>query len=717
MSSEKEPLLAKDFDNDEHQQPLSLKAFLLTPFQTCLPHLGNQSYPADEGEVIDYADDDSTLPDLPYVADPIILPRSKLTQSDKLVELRKQMKAHGIGVYIVPSEDEHQSEYTALSDKRREFLSGFTGSAGVAVVTLEDANSLQGSAYLSTDGRYFLQAEQQLDPKLWRLIKEGSGGKSKSWTEQVIDSAVSCSFSRVVSCDPRTLSLSLGEYFKNREKYADFKFRPLLKTNLVDVIWGDEQPKRSLAPIYHLDLKYCGEHTNSKLARVRGIMRERNATHYVVTELDSVAWLFNLRCDRDIPFSPVFFSYAIISLTAVTLYVDDKKLPQADAALHGYLSSISGLHIAPYGRFYSDFSKAQSQSFGTNTVKFILPSKDSTTFALYDLIQNSNVKNSLIHESIIAKLKVFKNRTESFNARVAQYKDSLVFIMFASWLQHQLVNKGARVSEYDAACKIFDIRQGMPNFKGLSYETISSSGPNAAIIHYAPTKDKHDIVDVNAIYLLDSGAHYLEGTTDITRTWWFSPKPVKEQYKKYYTLVLKGHLAIAMAKLPQSARNKGTILDACSRQPLWNHGLDFNHGVGHGIGSFGLVHEAPFFISSTVAGPSDTDFFKPGAITSDEPGYYIDGEVGFRIESELQVCELDGSFGKSRDGKNYLGFEYQTKVPFCTRLIDTKYLTKIEIDWINDFHNGIRKEFGQELLRLNDKRAFNWLLKETEPIA
>lgn len=733
--SEKQPLLEYSKKiADDHE--VSVRSFnfpifentlslfnSINPFQNCLTPLTrkvsdillNDTDDIDVDSDYNLSDDEDTpLPDLPYESDdfPILLPSSKLSQREKLYELRKLMKEYNIGTYIIPSEDEHQSEYTSLSDKRREYITGFTGSAGIAIVTLTNANTLTGEAILSTDGRYFLQAEKQLNPRLWKLFKQGATGY-KPWHEWSVESASKNGFSKVISCDPRVVSLSIGEYFDKQAKFhKSFQFKPLLLVNLVDEIWGAEKPSRPLDPIYVLPLRYSGEHTNDKLTKIRQAMKEKNSTHYVVSELDSIAWLFNLRADKGIPFTPVFFAYALVTLDSIVLYVNNDKLPNDDAQLNEYLSSIENLTIKDYNEFFKDVSKLSELK---DKESVVLPTRSATSYALYDTISKSVNKSLLYHESIIANLKIFKNKTELFNAKIAQYKDSLAFIIFSAWLDYQLVIKKKKISEYDAACKIYLIRQKLPNFKGLSYETISSTGANAAIIHYAPTKTEHLIIDPTKPYLIDSGAHYLEGTTDITRTYKFGYHGLTDRDKLYYTLVLKGHLSLAMAKFPPNSSSTGTILDAFARQPLWNKGLDFNHGTGHGVASFGPVHEGPLYILTTSGGPSK-GLFQPGAILTDEPGYYVDGEVGFRIESELEVVECDGSLGKTRQGENFLGFNYLTKVPFCRKLIDTTQLSPIEIQWINEYHQSIRDDFGSKLLELNEKKVYSWLLNETEPI-
>lgn len=707
MGSEKQPLLPVSAKELPNAAPSLLQHLLAKPFQ-CLPRFAAEADPdvahLDAMIAQDDPQDAEPLPELPY---PDMSAIAAGDSGEKLAKLRKLMKDHNIGVYIVPSEDEHQSEYTALADKRREYLCGFTGSAGVCVVTLDDADSA-GEAALSTDGRYFLQAEKQLD-KHWRLLKQGVAGYP-TWYEFALSKAAQSKFSNVISCDPKYLSLLMGEYFEQALRLRGAVFKPLIETNLVDAIWP-EKPRRLLDPVYVLPLEYSGEPTTSKLGRLREELTTRGASHLVITALDDIGWLFNLRADTDIPFSPFFFSYAIVTQQHATLYIDQAKAVNVKEYLH----SIDGLRLKHYGEFYDDLAALKSTTSTPHT-KFILPSKGACNYALLSSFPASAAKQSIIFESVVSVMKLFKNPTELFNANIAQSKDSLAFIIFSAWLELQLVHKKRKLNEYEAAQKIYSIRAKLPHFKGLSYETISSTGPNAAIIHYAPTKDENAVIDAKTPYLIDSGAHYLEGTTDITRTYKFGDEGLTAAYKKYYTLVLKGHLAVAMAKFPAGSRSTGTILDSYARQPLWNEGLDFNHGTGHGVGSFGNVHEGPLFILTTSGGASDQDYFREGAIVTDEPGYYIDGECGFRVESELEVTECSDKFGKTRSGGKYLGFKYLTKVPFCLKLIEKKYLTPVEITWINEFHQGIRAEFAPKLLKIGEKRAYAWLLKETRPI-
>ncbi|EGV63321.1 Creatinase/aminopeptidase [Yamadazyma tenuis ATCC 10573] len=660
--------------------------------------------------------DSEILPDLPYSASLTYNFQSKSSNTEKLQKLRGLMKQHGISVYIVPSEDEHQSEYTALADKRREFISEFTGSAGIAVITLDDGETLTGQAAMSTDGRYFLQAEKQLNKENWTLLKQGNPSYPK-WTQWCIDKAIQSKFSNVISCDPRVISLSTGEFFEKASKSqysGQIKFEPLLKTNLIDEVWGDEKPSRSLEPVFVYEMEFAGETVESKLKRVRKKMSEDgNGTHLLVTALDEVAWLLNLRCTADVEFNACFFSYVIVTLDGLSLYIDERKL--SDPKVKTHLDQIKGLVVKKYGSFYDDLKNFKS-TINYPEMALILPSKTATTYAILASLPQSLIKQRVSYNPIVSYMKLYKNETELKNAEVTQYKDSLALIIFSAWLEHSLLDKKMVINEYEAACKIHQIKTRFPNFLGESYETISSSGPNGAIIHYAPSKEENSIIDPEQIYLLDVGSQFLEGTTDITRTYKFGYEGLLEEDRKFYTLVLKAHLAVALAKFPPNNPLTSAILDSYSRQPLWNEGLDFNHGSGHGVGVCGNVHEGPLYLSTTNGGPSNQSLFAPGAITTIEPGYYVDGVKGFRVESEIQVIECEDTVGRTREGNKFLCFKYLTPVPFCHKLIDTKYLSRVEIDWINEFHRSIRLGLGKQLLEMGEFRAYKWLVNETRPI-
>lgn len=743
--------MSEKYTSDTRGCP-SVASMLSAAAHAVLPRVGAIRLPEDDAPPFV----SGSLPDLPY--DDTVLLAAQLgaeSATAKLVLLRRLMRSHNIGVYIVPSEDEHHLEYTALADRRREYLSGFSGSAGVAVVTLDDAATLSGAAALLTDGRYFLQAERQLDLRHWRLLKQGAAGHP-TWQQYAIDAATSSRFLRVVSCDPRLVSLAVGQHFERAAKRRRFEFKPL-GVNLVDEMWLGK-PQRSLEPVYVLEKEYSGRSVREKVGDVRAAVgavalaptalqalevapmpalapgppaepflraepgsltadvvasgafnasaaalsgTASDAYSLVIAGLDEIAWLLNLRCDADIPFSPVFFAYAILTPAALSVYIDPRKVTPA---VERHLL-VAGVTLLPYTQFYADLARVRNP---------ILPDRAAALYAL----ATASATPPAAYRSVVANLKIVKNATELRNARLAQAKDLLAFVVFAAWLDHELVARGnaARVTEYDAACKIYAIRARLPHFKGLLYETISSTGPNAAMIHYAPTRDNHRDIDTRTPYLIDSGAHYLEGTTDITRTYMFAAT-VPPQYRKWYTLVLRGHLAVAMAKFPPHLPATGTLLDAYARQPLWNEGLDFNHGTGHGVGAFGNVHEGPLYIL-TSAGTADgaPDLFQPGGILTDEPGYYVDGHCGFRIESELEIVAESASFGRTRLGDPYLGFAYLTKVPFCRRLIDKALLLAAEVAWINRYHATVLRELGPQLLCVGERRAYDWLVNETQPV-
>lgn len=629
---------------------------------------------------------------------------SELDAGEKLQRLRKLMKRHNISVYIVPSEDEHQSEYTAVADKRREYISGFKGSAGIAVVTVDDPETLSGEAALPTDGRYFLQAEKELDKKHWKLLKQGQVGYP-SWQEFALELASKSKLSNVISVDPKLLSLSVGQYFSSTLRYRGVVFKPFIDYNLIDKVWGDEKPARPQDQAYIFTPQYAGESANEKISRVREVIKQKEASHLVITALDDIGWLFNLRADNSIPFSPFFFAYAIVTLKKVYLYAEDSLLESVQTYLH----AIDTLTVKPYKAFYTDLATFRATIYD-HSLRIILPAKSACNYALLSSLPLSVSRQTVIYDSIVTVLKLTKNKTELFNAKIAQAKDSLAFIIFFAWLENELIHKQREVSEYEAAQKIFAIRSKLPHFRGLSYETISSTGPNAAIIHYAPTKEDNAIIDPTTPYLIDSGAHYLEGTTDITRTFKFGHEGITPEMKKFFTLVLKGHVAVATAKFPENP-SAGTILDSFARQPLWNEDLDFNHGTGHGVGAFGNVHEGPLYIP---LGGGDVNYFKEGAIVTDEPGYYVDGKFGFRVESELEIIASDPV--KPYRGSNFLAFNYLTKVPLGLNLVDPGYLSAVEKRWINSYHKSIVADFGTKLLDLGEYRAYAWLQKETVPI-
>ncbi|ODQ82737.1 hypothetical protein BABINDRAFT_159254 [Babjeviella inositovora NRRL Y-12698] len=654
----------------------SLRDYSLSPDKhtSCFTSLFSlyQGLPSAQFSDSDSCDDES------FAAEPA--PVSVYDSTEILRRLREHMSDHGVGVYIIPSEDEHQSEYTADADKRRGYVSGFDGSAGVAIVASKHAA-------LSTDGRYFLQAEQQLDAN-WELLKQATPGYPtwQSWAlMQILDGHTEY---RSLGIDPRLISKASGDYLAEMCARHRIELK-LVYDNLVDSVWTNK-PERSTVPVYELPLAYSGETSASKLARIQEHLTASSAEGTVISALDEIAWIFNLR-GTDIAFSPVFFAYSIITPSKVVLYINQVKL---GPATRKHLAEL-GVEIKDYARVWEDITLVFVQG------KVILPQSAS-----YALVARLPALVPYELASFVEDWKAIKNPVELENAQIAQTKDSIATIQLFAWLDAQL-RKGRRVTEWDVAVKIAKLRAKQPHYKGLSYETISSSGPNGAIIHYAPTAEHHAVIDLRQLFLLDSGAQYLEGTTDITRTVHFG-KPTSEE-KVYYTAVLQGHLNLAREVFPGNGSVTGQNLDILARTPLWRLGVDYKHGTGHGIGSFLGVHEGPIGIGSNSSGKTNPARLAVGNVLSDEPGFYKDGEYGIRIESDLAIVES----GRESNGTKFLKFDYMTQVPFARNLVNWETLSGEERAWIGEYYKELRRVLKPRLLELGDKRAWKWLDKET----
>ncbi|KAJ8508751.1 hypothetical protein ONZ45_g8992 [Pleurotus djamor] len=575
--------------------------------------------------------------------------------TERLVKLRELMSKNNVGAFVVPSEDQHSSEYLAHCDERRAFISGFNGSAGCAVVT-------DKSAFLFTDGRYFLQAEQQLDQN-WTLMKQG------------------------LPVDAENLSKTLSPL--NSELVS-------LETNIVDTVWGNDRPQRPSNTILHLDVKYAGEDHTEKLKRLRELVEKKKCKGFVVTMLDEVAWLFNLR-GSDIDYNPVFFAYAVITPDEATLFVDDSRLdPEARKVLEGQV------HIKPYDAFFSSLKEVSAQLQLSKDSPMLLGDKASLAVA-----EAIGGKDSFkIDRSPVADLKAIKNATELEGFRQCHIRDGAALARYFAWLEEELVNGREDLSESQAADQLEKYRSELELFKGLSFTTISSTGPNGAIIHYSPDPKDCAIVRRDQIYLCDSGAQFLDGTTDVTRTWHFGTPTTEE--KRAFTRVLQGHIAIDNGIFPTGTT--GYVIDSWARRALWQDGLDYRHGTGHGVGHFLNVHEGPHGIGVRIAYNSTP--LKPGMTVSNEPGYYADGRFGIRIENIVLVKEAKtpNNFGD----KGYLGFERVTMCPIHTKLVEKDLLTKVEVEWLNTYHAEIFEKVSP--LLKTDERALKWLERECAAI-
>lgn len=638
----------------------------------------------------------------------LCLPENKeVNTSQRLEALRLQMAQNDLAVYIIPSEDQHQSEYVSPLDQRRSFISGFSGSAGVAIVTRDITcmnDTPEGLAALSTDGRYFNQAANELDFN-WSLLKQGVPNEP-SWqlwaAKQAVQLSLDSGSLTKIGVDPKLISFLQYEKIKSAIQ-AELSNSPkarvelvAVKTNLVDQIWSkfEELPESTDSIIKTLSAKYTGEEVQSKIAKVVEIIVSKKADGLIISALDEIAWLLNLR-GSDIEFNPVFYSYAIVtSDKRVLLFADNSKF---DANVAQELKK-NNVEVKPYKAFWNDLVTISLELKLAN--KKVLVNTDS---ASWEIIRQLQCAYESVSPSPIEDLKAIKNSVELEGARKAHLKDARALVKFFAWLENEIVGKAELIDEVEADQQLTRFRQEEEDFVGLSFDTISATGANGAVIHYKPVRGACSTIDPSKIYLNDSGSQFLDGTTDTTRTLHFgTPKP---EEVRNYTLVLKGNIALGDLKFPENTT--GSQIDSIARQFLWQHGLDYGHGTSHGIGAYLNVHEGPIGIGPR---PSARNPLKPGHLISNEPGYYEDGEYGIRIENVMFVKDS----GLKYNGKNFFEFETITRVPFCRRLIDVALLSPEEKKWINNYHRTIWNELSPSFAKHSVELA--WLKRETSPL-
>uniref|UniRef100_A0A8C7TGH4 Xaa-Pro aminopeptidase 1 n=1 Tax=Oncorhynchus mykiss TaxID=8022 RepID=A0A8C7TGH4_ONCMY len=592
-----------------------------------------------------------------------------------LRQLRQAMRntkyiAEPIQAYIVPSGDAHQSEYIAPCDCRREFICGFNGSAGTAIVT-------EKHAAMWTDGRYFLQASQQMDNN-WTLMKMGLKEtlSQEDWLISVLPE------NSTVGVDPWIIA---ADQWKNMSKALASAGHSLVavQDNLIDAIWMD-RPTRPSTQLLTLGLGFTGLTWQDKMTALRSKMAERKISWFVATALDEIAWLFNLR-GSDIEYNPVFFAYAIVGMNTIRLFVDIKRLAVPTVREHLQLDTPSKVELsiqtAPYESVFTEL-QAVCASLGPKEKVWI---SDKASCALMQVIAKAH--RSPIPYTPLCLAKAVKNATEIQGMKMAHIKDAVALCELFAWLEKE-IPKGT-VTEISAADKAEELRSQQKDFVGLSFPSISSVGPNGAIIHYR--------------YLC-----LFDGTTDVTRTMHFGSPSAYE--KETFTYVLKGHIAVSAAIFPNGT--KGHLLDSFARQALWDSGLDYLHGTGHGVGCFLNVHEGPCGISYKTFADEPLE---AGMIVSDEPGYYEDGLFGIRIENVVLVVPAKPKYNYRNKGS--LTFEPLTLVPIQAKMVNTDLLTQKERDWVNEYHRQCRETIGAELERQGRKEAMDWLIRETQPIA
>ena len=591
----------------------------------------------------------------------------------RLAALRGAMKRYGLDAYLIPSGDAHMDEYVPRYWRRREWASGFTGSAGELVVTLT-------KGALWTDGRYFIQAEAQLAGSGISLMRLGEPKTPiiPVWFKSQLRPRAK------VGVDPRVISIT--QYRKLRSDLEDLGMQLVtLEENLVDALWTDA-PEDDGGPVEIHSLKYAGESVARKLARVRKAMAANNATAHVISALDCIAWLFNIR-GTDVENNPFVIGYAIVTSKKATLYTDRSKI---DGDVRKALQR--DISIQPYDSF-----RAALQSLAKSTEKIWLDPVTSNQW----IADNLGLKPKLyLHESPIALFKSCKNASELAGMKAAHVRDGVAMVKFLSWLERSI--KREQLTEISVADKLAEFREMDPMYRGPSFDTIAGYAGHGAIIHYSATPQTNARLKSSGIFLLDSGGQYLDGTTDITRTICLS-KPTAAQ-KEQYTRVLKGHLALMLTPFP--AGTAGRQLDTLARKALWDAGLNYGHGMGHGVGAYLSVHEGPQSISPT----RDTGVpLAPGMVCSNEPGYYEPGRYGFRIENLVFVAN-DNTHSNGKG--TFYRFENLTLCPIETKLIDKRLLTTDETKYLNAYHAHVRKVLSPHL----ETREREWLVRATRPI-
>lgn len=580
-----------------------------------------------------------------------------MTVTEKLALLRSAMKKSSIDAYIIVTDDFHGSEYVGDYFKTREFMSGFTGSAGTLVV-------LPNESALWTDGRYFIQAEEQLagsEIELMRMRQPGVPTIGEYLREKLSDGAV-------IGFDGRTVMELFVRELKGALAEKNVSFSG--DADLVDPIWSD-RPALSATPVWNVELSLCGETRESKLGRVRAEMTKKGADVLVLTALDEIAWLLNLRGD-DVKCTPVFLSFMIVRQSEAVLCIQDGVISDE---ISEQLSAC-GITTAPYGDIYKLTGEIPSGSR-------ICCDPSYASFRVFSsLPENAAIIEC---ESPVILMKAIKNETEMKNLRAAHIKDGVAMTRFIKWLK-EAATRG--VTELEASAKLESFREMGDGYIGPSFDYIIAYGAHGAIVHYEPTKDTDVKTEPRSLCLTDTGGHYKEGTTDITRT--VALGELTDEERRAYTLVLKGHLALGAAKFAYGV--SGEHLDVLAREPLWKEGLDYDHGTGHGVGYILSVHEGPHNISWRVGAKRRSTVLEEGMVVSNEPGLYIRDRFGIRHENLVLVRRGDETeFGR------FMYLEELTMVPFDLDAVDTRYLSDEDIARLNAYHDKVRAALSEHL--------------------
>uniref|UniRef100_A0A8C7ZP19 X-prolyl aminopeptidase (aminopeptidase P) 2, membrane-bound n=1 Tax=Oryzias sinensis TaxID=183150 RepID=A0A8C7ZP19_9TELE len=571
---------------------------------------------------------------------PPYLPSTAVNTSLQLQQLREKMQSLRISAYIIPGTDAHLSEYIASRDARLAFITGFTGSAGTAVVT-------QSKAVLWTDSRYWVQAERQMDCN-WELEKDGS-------------------LCNLLQFPPLETYQNYASYLESSSLHLEPK-----AVNLVDVVWGDRPPLSSES-IFRLPDRVI------------------SMIFFLILIVHLFVWLFNLR-GNDIPYNPFFYSYTLLTLNEIWLFVHTERVTKdVEEYLTAHCSDPLCVQLKPYDSVLRDLTTY----IGQPGVKVWIGT-EYTNYALYEIIPQEKLITSTY--SPVLTSKAVKDQTEEQVLRDAHVRDAVAVIQLLMWLE-KAVPQGNE-TELSAAEYVNKCRSKQKDNRGPSFETISASGANAALAHYSPSVETNRRLTVDEMYLVDSGGQYLDGTTDITRTvHWGTPTPMQ---KEAFTRVLMGNIEISRTVFPSGTR--GVNIEMLGRRALWEVGLNYGHGTGHGVGNYFGVHEWP------VGFQTNNIPFRAGMFTSIEPGYYKENDFGIRIEDIAVTVPAQTKYGN-----NYLTFDTVSLVPYDRKLIDIALLSSEQLQWLNNYYMTIRQLVGPELVKQGLHEENDWMLKNTDP--
>lgn len=588
--------------------------------------------------------------------------------TERLEALRKVMKEKGIDYYIIPSGDAHQSEYVCEYYRGRAYMSGFTGSAGTLLVGMD-------KAILWTDGRYFIQALDELKGSGIEMFKMRIPGwpTLAEWLKENSKEGETIAFDGKV--------FSVGDYKEFKKLEVENRINVKIDEDLLNEVWND-RPSLPKEKAFLHEVKYCGKSAKEKLSEVRGEMKKLGAENYILASLDDIAWLYNIR-GNDVKCNPVVLSYAIIKEHEAYLYVDNFKF-----TYHMKEELLKeGITLKEYDEIGKDISKLEGK---------ILIDPDKISAYLYECIENK--KDIVEGNNITAKLKAVKNETELENLKRCQIRDGVAMVRFMKWLKDNIGK--IEISEISASDKLEEFRSLGELFKGISFGTIAGHKEHGAMMHYSATPESDYTLEPRGFFLIDSGGQYLDGTTDITRT--FVLGSLTEEEKKDYTLVLKGHIGLMRAKFLKGTT--GSALDIKAREPLWNEGIDYKCGTGHGVGFFLNVHEGPQSISPV---PNKVAL-EPGMILTNEPGVYREGKYGIRTENTMVVVKdtYSEEFGE------FYKFDTISLCPIDLEGVNAELLNNEEKAWLNDYHKRVYESLSP-YLNLEERE---FLKKETREI-